>query len=87
RVVSMPCVERFMEQTPDYRRGVLPDSALKISIEAGRTIPWQMLTGSDGMNFGVDTFGESGPYEEVYAHFGLTTESIFEKVQAKLQSR
>lgn len=84
RAVSMPCVERFMAQDPEYRSAVLPTDALKVSIEAGRTGPWQMLTGTDGLNLGVDTFGESGPYEEVYAHFGLTPDAVFDRIQARL---
>ncbi len=84
RVISMPCVDRFLEQDPAYRRELLPDDALKVSIEAGRCGPWQMLTGTTGLNFGVDTFGESAPYEEVYAHFGLTPDAITEKVKAAL---
>ncbi len=84
RVVSMPCVERFLAQDAAYRSAVLPADAMKVSIEAGRSEPWRMLTGHDGLNFGVDTFGESGPYEEVYAHFGLTPEAITSKVVAAL---
>ena len=84
RVVSMPCVDRFMAQDAIYRAAVLPPDVKKVSIEAGRCGPWQMLTGLDGLNFGVDSFGESGPYEEVYAHFGLTADSITAKVKAAL---
>ena len=84
RVVSMPCVDRFLEQDAAYRESVLPAGALKVSIEAGRTGPWQILTGTDGLNFGVDTFGESAPFEEVYAHFGLTPDAITAKVKARL---
>ena len=84
RVVSMPCLERFMAQDAEYRRALLPSDALKVSVEAGRTGPWTMLTGTDGLNFGVDTFGESGPYEQVYEHFGLTADAITAKIRAAL---
>lgn len=84
RVVSMPSIERFLAQDAAYRASVLPGAALKVSIEAGRSGPWAMLTGTDGLNFGVDWFGESAPYKEVYAHFHLTPEDIADAAQKAL---
>ncbi|MEQ9503717.1 MAG: transketolase [Deltaproteobacteria bacterium] len=82
RVVSMPCVERFLEQDAAYQASVLPPGMKRAAVEAGRSTPWKILTGLDGLEFGVDSFGESAPYEEVYAHFGLTPEDIAEKIAA-----
>ena len=84
RVVSMPCVDLFLEQDEAYQQAVLGSGTLKVSVEAGISAPWAMITGRGGLNLGVDTFGESAPYEEVYAHFGLTPEAIVAKVQAAL---
>lgn len=84
RVVSMPSVERYLAQDTAYRREVLPAGMKKVSIEAGRSGPWAIVTGGDGLNLGVDTFGESAPYEEVYEHFGLTPEKVAERVAAWL---
>ena len=84
RVVSMPCVERFEAQDEAYRTSVLPPDVLTVSIEAGRSGPWRTLTGAKSINLGVDAFGESGPYEEVYAHFGLTTDAVYNRVKAAL---
>lgn len=81
RVVSMPCVDRFLELDRAEQDAVLPPSLPVVSIEAGRTPPWKIITGRDGLNLGVDTFGESGPHEEVYAHFGLTPEKIADRVR------
>ena len=80
RVVSMPCVERFLAQDAAYRESILPKSMKIASVEAGRSGPWAMLTGADGLNLGVDTFGESAPYEEVYEHFGLTPDAVAERI-------
>jgi transketolase len=76
RVVSMPSVERFLAQDASYRESVLPARMKKVSIEAGRTPPWKAITGIEGLNLGVDSFGESAPYQEVYEHFGLTPEHV-----------
>ncbi len=82
RVVSMPSVEQFLAQDAAYRESVLPVALKKVSIEAGRTPPWQSLTGTSGLNLGVDTFGESAPYEKVYEHFGLTPEKVTQSIMS-----
>ena len=85
RVVSMPCVERFMAQDEAYRSQVFPDGLLCASIEAGSTTGWTSVMGGRGICFGVDTFGESAPAGELYAHFGLTTDAITNKIKAALK--
>src|SRR5690606_5987402 len=60
-VVSMPSLTRFRAQDAAYRAAVLPADALKVSIEAGTTFGWEALTGPDGINVGIDSFGLSAP--------------------------
>lgn len=83
-VVSMPCWERFEMQDADYRRSLIPQDALKVSIEAGSTFGWERYTDIEGLRFGVDVFGASGPYLGLYEQFGLTVGSIVPKILAKL---
>jgi transketolase len=83
-VVSMPCWERFDAQDAQYKRDVLPAHALKVSIEAGTTLGWERYTGLDGLNFGVDGFGASGPYLKLYEHYGLTAGAIVPQIIEKL---
>jgi transketolase len=47
-----------------------------ISIEAASTDCWKKYVGKDGLSFGIDTFGKSAPYKEIYKHFGLTARQI-----------
>jgi transketolase len=85
RLVSMPCAELFDEQAADYRQSVLPDAlTARVSIEAGVTDYWYKYTGMTGVRLGVDTFGESGPYKEVYAKFGLTAQGVADAVRSVL---
>jgi transketolase len=83
-VVSMPCAELFLEQSPAYRDDLLPADALKVSIEAGVTLGWERFTGADGINIGIDSFGASAPADQLYRHFGLTAESIVPKIKSRL---
>ncbi|MGZ9710882.1 transketolase [Glaciimonas sp. GNP009] len=76
RVVSMPCVEVFYAQDKSYRIQVLPDGIPRVSIEAGVTWYWRAIVGDNGIAMGIDTFGESAPAEQLYAHFKLTPDHM-----------
>lgn len=77
RVVSMPCWELFDKQDSNYKESVLPARVIaRVSIEAGVTMGWQKYTGSHGVNFGVDRFGASAPFETIYEKFGLTADNV-----------
>jgi transketolase len=79
RVVSMPSWELFKQQSDDYKESVLPKEVTnRVSIEAGATFGWERWVGTEGTAIGVDSYGESGPYEELYEHFGITTAKMVE---------
>ena len=59
----------------------------RVSIEAGVTDYWYKYTGLAGARLGVDTFGDSGPYKEVYAKFGLTVEGVCDAVRGLLKNQ
>ncbi len=84
KVISMPCQELFDQQNKDYKNKVLAETELIISIEASETNYWKKYTGTNGLNFGVDDFGKSAPYKEIYNHFNLNAESIIKKIKEKL---
>ena len=68
----------------DYKNKILTETNLIVSIEASETNYWKKYTGSNGLNFGIDDFGKSAPYKEIYNHFNLNTESIVKKIKEKL---
>jgi transketolase len=85
RVVNIGSWELFDEQSEEYRQAVLgDDSTLRVSIEAGVTLGWEHYTGINGLNIGIDSFGESAPGGEVANHFGITPEKVVEKIQKRL---
>ena len=87
RVVSMPSWELFREQPRSYRDSVLPAQVkARVAIEAGATMGWHEWVGDHGVIIGLDHFGASAPYKEIYAHFGLTSENIVEQTKGILGS-
>ncbi len=87
RVVSVPCFELFMAQPDEARRAVIGDAPVKIGVEAAVRMGWDALIGSDGAFVGMTGFGASGPYKELYKHFGITGEKIAEAALSKLGKR
>ncbi len=82
-VVSMPCAELFDEQDAVYRAEVLPSDALRVSIEAGVTLGWQKYV-HDGLTIGIDSFGASGPADQLFKYFGFSVEAVVTKIEARL---
>lgn len=81
RVVSMPCLELFDEQTDKYRNSIIPDNLKSVfSIEAGSTSGWYKYVGKYGKCFGVDQFGASASPVDLYNKFGLTADNVSKEI-------
>ncbi len=87
KVISMPCHELFDAQKKDYKSKILNETKYKISIEASTTDYWKKYIGENGMTFGIDNFGKSAPYKEIYEHFGLTSKNIVKKVKEMINKK
>ena len=85
KVVSMPCMELFDKQPDEYRKDILEENSLIVTLEAGSIMSWQKYIKDKGINLGIDKFGESAPYKEVYKHFKLSEEDITNFIQKKLR--
>jgi transketolase len=81
RVVSMPCLELFAQQTAEYRDSVLPKAVRRVAIEAAHPMSWYRWVGTDGVILGIDHFGASAPYQKLYEEFGLTAARLVESVR------
>ena len=81
KVISMPCQELFESQSKSFRNKIINETKLKISIEAGSTDIWKKYVGSNGLTYGIDEFGKSAPYKEIFNYFGLTSENISKKTK------
>ena len=85
KVVSMPCQELFNIQSEEYKEKILDKESIIITIEAGGISSWKKYVGNKGLNLGIDNFGESAPYKEVYNHFDLTSDKIVNLIQKILR--
>ena len=82
RVVSMPCWEAFAEQDEDYIETVLGGDLPKLAVEAGVRTGWDQWIGRKGGFVGMNSFGASAPYKELYKHFGITPEGVVAAAKA-----
>ncbi|WP_433272434.1 transketolase [Pseudonocardia xinjiangensis] len=77
RVVSMPCVDWFVEQDDEYRESVLPTAVkARVSVEAGIAQPWYRFTGDAGEIVSIEHYGASADYKTLFREFGFTTENV-----------
>lgn len=83
RVVSMPCIDIFLEQSAEYQQSVLPGSVTnRVAVEAGLRMSWDRFLGLDGKFIGMSGYGASGPFSKVYQHFNITEEAVIEAANA-----
>ena len=88
RLVSMPATGTFDAQDEPYRNSVLPPAVrARLAVEAGATLSWWRYVGLEGRVIGIDRFGASGKFADVYPHFGFTTDNIARQITELLQSR
>jgi len=87
RLVSFPSWELFEEQTEDYRRSVLPPHLrARLAVEAAAMQGWERWVGDAGATLGMQGFGASAPYQDLYRHFGITAERIVELAKGLISS-
>ena len=83
RVVSMPCMELFEEQSAEYREVVLPKAVRKrVAIEALSDFGWGKYVGLDGAYVCMKSFGASAPAAKLFEKFGFTVENVVNTVKA-----
>jgi transketolase len=85
KVISMPCMELFDSQSEEYKKKIIEEDSLVVTLEAGSITHWQKYIKNKGFNLGIDQFGESAPYKEVYNHFNLDEDKITVLIQKKLR--
>ena len=85
RVVSVPCFELLLAVPAAKRASVIGEAKVNVAVEAGIRQGWDAIIGSDGAFVGMTGFGASGPYKELYQHFGITAEKVAETALTRLE--
>ena len=86
RVIAMPSWDLFENQTKEYQDKVLPPNIkARVSIEAGSTLAWERWVGDDGEMIGIDSFGASAPWQDLFQKFNITSENIVQVAQKVIQ--
>ena len=80
-IVSMPCLDLFLEQSIQYRNQVINPQSKVVCIEAGHSASWHKIAGSNGLIIGIDGFGHSAPAKAVYQHFELTAGAVCQRIE------
>ena len=86
RVVSVPCMDLLLEQPKAQKAAIIGNAPVKIAVEAAIRQGWDAVISSDGIFVGMDGFGASAPYKDLYRHFGITSEAVAEAAQAALKA-
>jgi transketolase len=86
RVISVPCLDLFNDQDKEIKESFTKSSDLNVVVEAGVRQGWEHIIGDNGIFIGMDSFGASAPYLELYNKFGITTENIVDKVIKNLEN-
>jgi len=81
RVVSMISRELFSAQPADFRASLVPGSAKKVVFEAGISQGWKSPFDESTLVVGIDRFGESGPYQKIAEHLGITAASLEKRIR------
>jgi len=81
RLVSVPCLDLFLEQDEAYIRELTCNDSIKVAVEAGIRQSWDRLIGSRGLFIGMNSFGASAPSPVLYEYFGITSKNIIENVE------
>ncbi len=87
RVVSMPCIDLYEEQSQEYKDSVLPKSVTaRVSVEAGTSFGWHKYLGFAGKHVGIDTFGASAPAPTLYEKFGITKDAVIKAAHDSMKA-
>jgi transketolase len=80
RVVSVPSLDLLLAQPESVRAGIIGRAPIKVAVEAAVRFGWDAVIGADGAFVGMTGFGASGPYKDLYRHFGITAEAVADRV-------
>lgn len=86
RVVSMPSMDVFEQQSEEYKAQILPKNVrARVAVEALSDFGWGRYVGLDGEVVSMKGYGASAPGSQLFEHFGITTQAVVEAVRKTLK--
>ena len=85
RLVSMPSVDLFLNQSKEYQNSIIPPNAKVFTVEASSTLPWYRFA-SPNCAIGIDTFGYSGKKDDVLKKVGFDYDTILHKIEENIKN-
>ena len=85
RVISMPSMELFAQQSASAQADIIGDAPLRIAVEAAVQQSWDRYLRPDDIFIGMDGFGASAPADQLYQHFGITADAIVAAAQKHVE--
>ena len=83
-VVSMPCLDTFLDQSEAYQSSVIKEDLPSLVIELSHPNSWYKILNKRDKVLGIETFGESAPANILLEHFGFTTPNVVELAKSLL---
>ena len=77
-IVSMPCLDKFLQQNKEYQSSVIKEDLPSLVIELSHPNSWYKILNKSDKVLGIETFGESAPANILLEHFGFTTSNVVE---------
>jgi transketolase len=85
RVVSVPCFELFLRQSDAAQREVIGSASVRVAVEAGIAMGWDLFLGREGVFVGMSGFGASAPFRKLYEHFGIDSAAVARAARNRLK--
>jgi transketolase len=85
RVVSVPCFELFQRQDEATRGKIIGAAPVRVAVEAGLGMGWDLFLGNNGAFVGMTGFGASAPYKQLYEHFGIDSDHVAQAARKRLK--
>ena len=83
-IVSMPCLDKFLQQNKEYQSSVIKEDLPSLVIELSHPNSWYKILNKSDKVLGIETFGESAPANILLEHFGFTTSNVVELAKSLL---
>ena len=81
-IVSMPCLDKFLQQNKEYQSSVIKEDLPSLVIELSHPNSWYKILNKSDKVLGIETFGESAPANILLEHFGFTTSNVVEMAKS-----